>query len=275
MLYPNPKTPNPSNPSYLDARYEIRQLDPSHAPWAAALIAHANVFHSPVWPILYPIDKSSLVRAVFTSCAYLVHHQIASGLSFGAFDTQWTYSSHEAALAGEKLHWSDEMRDESGQVFLEGMDFPRVSVALGFDAFERLDVQGMMPSLTTLPHFGLVGEILAERDGREPGSRRPTGSGQVVQRNATATRRGYAGRGVMAELARWVMREADARGYRVVQITCLEDRVTRVWSEPEKPYRGEVVSRLEMETWRDKEGRIAFRPCKQVASRCYVNLKPE
>lgn len=277
MFYPNPKTPSPSNPSYLHARYEIRQLDPTHAPWAAALIAHANVFHSPVWPVLYPIDKSALVRAVFTSCTYLVQHQIASGLSFGAFDTDWTYSSHEAALAGGKLHWSEDedVRDETGQVFLEGMDFSLVSVALGFDAWDALDVQKMMPLLTTLPHFGLVGEILGERDGRDPESWRPTGSGQVLQRNATATRREYAGRGVMAELARWVMREADGRGFRGVQITCLDDRVTRVWSEPEKPYRGEVVSRLEMETWKDKEERIAFRPCKQVASKCYVDLKPQ
>ncbi|KAH5301820.1 hypothetical protein HBI42_188540 [Parastagonospora nodorum] len=275
MLYPNPKTPSPTNPSYLHPRYEIRTLTTAHAQWAAALIAHAYTFDSPVWPVLYPIDKSALMRAVFTACAYLVQHQIDSGMSFGVFDTEWTYSSHEAALAGGKLSWDEDMRDESGVVFLTGMDFPLVSVAMGFDACDALDIERLMPLLTTLPHFGLVDEILDEADERDPESWRATGRGQVLQMNATATRREYMGRGIVAELARWVMREADARGYRGIQITCWEDRVTRVWSEPESPYRGSVVSEFEMETWKDKVGKIAFRPCKQVANKCYVKLKPE
>jgi hypothetical protein len=36
-----------------------------------------------------------------------------------------------------------------------------------------------------------------------------------------------------------------------------------------------VVSEFDMGTWRDEEGKLAFEPSKQRATKCYVELKPK
>jgi hypothetical protein len=72
-----------------------------------------------------------------------------------------------------------------------------------------------------------------------------------------------------------LMREAEGRGFRGVQIECLHDAVTHVWSKPQEPFKGEVVSEFDMATWRDEEGKLAFEPSKQRGTKCYVELKPK
>jgi hypothetical protein len=78
----------------------------------------------------------------------------------------------------------------------------------------------------------------------------------------------------MAGLARWLMREADARGFRGIQIEALADAVTHVWSTAEPPYKGQVISEFHTDTWKDENGNLAFAPSHQRITKCYVDLKP-
>jgi hypothetical protein len=276
----NTKTPNPTNPSTLPPRYSIRKLDSTHLYQAAAIVAHSNCFHSPVWPVLYPSDPTARCHALVSTGLYLIAHQISTGLSYGVFDDSYVYKSAEAESVGGKLYWDGTETgtgslEEQGERLLQQMDFPLVSVALSYDAAEPLDMDKMKPLMELMPHFGTVYHILGDADKRNPESWQATGPGQVVMRNATSTRVDYEGQGIMSGLARWLMREAESKGYRGVQIECLADAVTHVWSEPQEPFKGKVVSEFDMATWRDGEGKLAFEPCKQRATKCYVELKPK
>ncbi|KAH8725497.1 hypothetical protein GQ44DRAFT_772160 [Phaeosphaeriaceae sp. PMI808] len=97
-----------------------------------------------------------------------------------------------------------------------------------------------------------------EMDTRDPNTWKPTGLGQVLFRNTSSTRHDYEGQGIMGSLARWLMREADRGGFRGIQIECLSDAVTHVWSKPEEPYQGNVVCGLDMEAWKDKRREASF-----------------
>lgn len=279
----NPRTPNPSNPSSLPPRYEIRRLDPSHSTWAAAIIIHSNLFHSPVWPKLYPTGITANAHRSLAAAAYLVDHQIASGMSFGVFDTQYVFKRRESEAAGGRLWWDasepgvleTQGLDAESDRLLAQMDFPLASVALSYDAVDALDMPRMKPLMACLPHFGLVYHLLDDADPRPKDSFMPTARGQVLFRNATSTRRDYEGASLMAGLARWLMREAAARGYRGIQIECVHDAVTHVWKKgiPELGYRGTVISSFDTATWRDEEGKLAFSPAEQVISKVWVDLK--
>jgi hypothetical protein len=146
---------------------------------------------------------------------------------------------------------------------LEQMDFPLVSVAFSYDAFHPLDAQKVDSIGVTLPHYGLIPRILTTNDTRDPTTWKATGPGQVLNRNATATRHDYKGQGIMAGLAQWLMREADHRGFRGIQIAVLSDAVTHVWSTAELPCKGSVVSEFHTSTWRDEDGKLAFEPAQQ------------
>ncbi|KAH7410114.1 hypothetical protein DE146DRAFT_603611 [Phaeosphaeria sp. MPI-PUGE-AT-0046c] len=275
----NTKTPSPTNPSSLSSRYSIRQLNASHIPQAAAIMVHSNLLHSPVWPNLYPVDLTGRLHAAFEHLTYLVEHQISSGLSYGVFDDEYVYKTPEAEKAGGKLFWdaseqgSDDVEAESKRL-VEQMDFPLVSIALSYDGAKPLDQNKMEPVMGVLPHFGLIYHILAEGDKRDPEGWKAKAPGEVLMRNATSTRHDYEGQGVMSGLARWLMREAAAKGYRGIQIEALSDPVTYVWSQPEEPFKGNVVSEFELAEWKDEEGKLAFAPVKQRASKCYVELRP-
>jgi len=53
----------------------------------------------------------------------------------------------------------------------------------------------------------------------------------------------------------------------------IAQQVTHVWSKPEEPYKGRVVSGFHMDTWKDEKGEVAFAPSKQYATKCWVDLK--
>lgn len=279
----NNKTPNPNNPSALKPRYEIRRLGPEHLSWAAAIVSHSNGFYSPVWPNLYPEDVGGRVKGIFEAANYLCLHQINSGMSFGVFDTEYEYKTEEAKKLGGKLYWDtkepgiekEKGREAEGERLLAQMDFPLVSIALSYDAFNHLDMTKLEPMLALLPHYGLTFHILGSRDQRDPASWEPTGPGQVLFRNATSTRHDYEGEGIMGAMARWLMREAAQKGYRGIQIECLADAVTHVWSTAEDPFKGSVISEFECETWTDEDGKLAFAPAKQRITKCYVDLQPK
>lgn len=279
----NTKTPNPNNPSSLPSRYEIRKLEPEHAQWAAAIVSHSNGFHSTVWPHIYPENMSGRVLDILDAADYLVMHQIDSGISFGVFDTEYEFKTEEGKKAGGKLFWDrSEPNIEAAQGFkaegerlLAQMDFPLVSVALSYDSANALDMEKMKPLLDCLPHFGLIYGILGAKDARDPATWQAAGPGEVLFRNATSTRHEYEGQGIMGGTARWLMREAAQRGYRGIQIECLADAVTHVWSTAEPPFKGSVVAEFECATWEDENGKVAFAPAKQRVTKCYVDLKPE
>jgi hypothetical protein len=279
----NIKTPNPSNPSSLRPRYEIRQLEPKHVEWAAAIVSHSNSFCSTVWPLLYPENDGKDTIQLAIDADYLVRHQIDSGLSFGVFDTEYVFKREESKATAGKLYWDlsePSVKEKQGlkgeaERLLEQMDFPLVSVALSYDAYNALDMSKMKPLLAALPHFGLIYHNLEESDGRNPESWKPKGPNEVVFRNATSTRQDYEGEGIMAALARWLMREAASRGYRGIQIEALADAVTHVWSTAEPPFKGTVVGEFHTETWKDEDGNLGFAPVHQRITKCYVDLEPQ
>ncbi|KAF1938734.1 hypothetical protein EJ02DRAFT_457640 [Clathrospora elynae] len=281
----NTATPNPNGPSSLKPRYEIRKLEAQHLPWAAAVMGHSHAFHSTVLGVMYPDrDMGVWLQDLYPALQYLVAHQIASGMSFGVFDREYEFKTAEARKAGGKLFWDPnepsiektQGRKAEGMRMLQQMDFPLVSIALSYDAHVPFLAEKMKPLLDAMPEFGIFYGILAERDTRDPASWAATGPGQVLMRNATSTRHDYEGQGIMAALARWLRREAAAKGYRGIQIECMNDAVTHVWSNGvEQPFRATVVSEFECETWEDEKGKKVFAPARQRATKCWVDLKPE
>lgn len=68
------------------------------------------------------------------------------------------------------------------------------------------------------------------------------------------------------------MREACGLGFRGIQIECLHDAVTKVWSQPPEPFKGGVVSEFHTATWTDEEGKKLFEPAEQRVTKCFVDL---
>jgi hypothetical protein len=284
----NTKVPTPSNPSALKPRYEIRKLEPEHEPWASALVMHSNLFHSPLWPVLYPTGiAENLIRGT-EAAKYLVDHQIYSGWSFGVFDTEYQFKREESKATGGKLYWDandksileTEGLEAESKRLLDQMDFPLVSVALSYDAFNAFDMEKMGPLMACLPHFGVIYHILTEGDKRDPNPSKPTATNQVLNRNATSTRHEYEGEHIMSALARWLMREAAAAGWKAIQIECVNDAVTHVWSKAPAPFKSEIVTEFNTGTWKNEEGELGFKgpddrvPAVRV-TKCFVDLDPK
>lgn len=203
----NTKVPNPSNPSSLPPRYEIRKLEPHDYPWVVALNSHSNLFHSPLWTTLYPNNLTSRLHKFSDAVEWFFMHQINSGLSWGVFDTEYVFKRDESRATGGKLYWDpneEGVQEEQGleaesQRLLEQMDFPLVSIELGYDAVDALDMNKMGPMLRR------IADTLNARD-EDLSARTPTARGEVMMRYGTATRRDYQGQGIAAGMARWVMR---------------------------------------------------------------------
>jgi hypothetical protein len=278
----NTAVPTASNPSTLPQRFAIRRLGPEHSDWAKAIVLHSNLYHSPAWPVLYPENITARLHKSFKGATYLIDHQIDSGLSYGVFDTQYEFKRPSSAETGGKLWWDESeasvqdthgLEAESARL-LQQMDFPLVSVALSYDAINPLDMAEMGPLIEALPLFGTLYHYLHILDTRNPSIYTSKAAGEVLFRNATSTRQDYVDHHLMSGTARWLMREAALKGFRAIQIEALHDRVTKVWSEPEKPFRGEIVSRVDMGNFED-EGKKPFEPATQVASKIYVDLRPD
>ncbi|KAF4553532.1 Hypothetical protein D9617_6g092630 [Elsinoe fawcettii] len=192
------------------------------------------------------------------AAAHLVNHSISHQLSYGVFDTEYPYRSTELSAKGGHFYWSPNDPEilalsdaEAGQALLERMDFPLVSVAMAYDGFYPLSMEQVIPVVTVLPQFGLLFQRLDELDPRiEWKATRPK---QVLMRNATSTRRDYEGKGLMAALARYLMREAAGQGFERINIECLSDAVTHVWANPPAPFKGEVVAGFQTKEYRSKD----------------------
>ena len=230
-----------TNPTNLPPRYEIRKLTEEHIPFIVAIVMHSNMFYSPVWPNLYPEDKTARLYRGYAAAQYLVRHQAESGHSFGVFDLEYQFKREESKPNG-KLWW--DMKDSflDKDQLQDQMDFPLVSVAMAYDGINPLDMEKVMPLIDCLPLFGTLYHVLEERDTREEASWKPTEPKQVLLRNATSTRHDAEGKGVMKALAQFLMRYAHEQGFRAIQIECLADAVTKVWSQPPLPFKSTVVS---------------------------------
>lgn len=257
----------------LPSRYEIRTLGPEHSDWANAVVMHSTAFASPVWSKIYNKDKTGLCYDLFRLGAYLVSHQINSGLSLGIFDKEYAFKHQDSAATGGKLHWDLDDRTADKAKLLEQMDFPLVSVALAYDSWDTIDMARLSPLLDVMPLLGDRSRILEGRDTRDPASWQATGPGQVLFRNSTATRAGEEGKGFMRILALRIMRKAASEGFRGIQIQCLHDAVCRVWSRPPEPFRGQVVARFHCSEDEDEEVRRRFRGSVQEITKVYVTLK--
>lgn len=265
-------------PAGLPSRYEIRTLGPEHTEWAKAIVMHSNVFGSPVWPLIYPENKTAHLYASVRAGAYLIDHQIGSGLSLGIFDKEYVYKKPESEECQGKLYWDLEDESVDGDALLEQMDFPLVSVAMAYDGHKPLDFAKVVPLIQVLPAFGIFYKVLAERDTRDPRTWQPTGPGQVLMRNATATKMGEEGHGYMKSMARYMMRKAFDEGFRGIQIESAHDAVAHVWSNPPSPFVRHKISEMNCWTYEAEaeDGTKSFplRPSKQQLIKMYIELRP-
>lgn len=260
------------NPSNLPPRYEIRQLNEDHIEWANAIVLHSNMFHSPVWPVLYPEHKAQRMFTGMGPGTYLVEHQISSGMSFGVFDTEYKFKRPESEATGGAVYWDELMDspDATSEEFLERMDFPLASVALAYDGINPLDMVKLMELIAVMPLFGMLYHVLETQDSRGD-AWKPKEAGQVLLRNATSTRHDYEGEHLMGNLARFLMREAKLNGYMAIQIECAHDAVNHVWTHPPSPFKAELITKVDMATY-EQEGQKIFAPSKQVCTKVYVTL---
>jgi hypothetical protein len=270
----NPITPPP--------RFEIRKLGPEHLEWAKAIIAHSNVFHSPVWSKIYPEDQTARFYATFDGATHLVQHQIDSGLSYGVFDKEYVFKRPESAETGGAVYFQNESdRDSnlSGDEVLDQMDFPLASIALAFDAADPMDMARVAPLIQALPDFATFAPRLEARDTREKSSWEATGPFQVLKRMGTATRSDYMGLGITKTMAHWLMFDASEKGFRGINIECYHDAVNHIWTHPPKPFSAErvaVFSVDEYDTQKEGEDGEVVRPYAHVGqalSKVYVHLK--
>ncbi|KAK6199878.1 hypothetical protein LQW54_009788 [Pestalotiopsis sp. IQ-011] len=207
------------------SRFVVRPLDVSHLEWVSAIFTHFHLFHNKAWRAWLP-DKNFTAMAyeVLKTCDYLVRRQLQSGYSLGVFDTEYQFRRSESSKTGEKLWWNSEDISVDGNVLLEQMDFPLVSIALAYDSFNPLDPAAMGPLLTSLPQTKVIFRILAALDPRDPITWQATGPGQVLFRNATNTQHDYEGLGLMSKMAREMMFRSAERGSRAIQIELISYR---------------------------------------------------
>lgn len=84
-----------------------------------------------------------------------------------------------------------------------------------------------MPLVACLPVFGVIFHTLDQLDPRPAESwRNPKERNLLLMRNATSTRHDYEGQGLMSALAKYLMRTAAAKGFKTVNIECVNDRVS-------------------------------------------------
>ncbi|KAF2754096.1 hypothetical protein EJ05DRAFT_148562 [Pseudovirgaria hyperparasitica] len=161
---------------------------PFFSPPTPTIVAHSNVFHSPLFANVYPLAQPARYTATLRALDYLIAHQLAHGTSLGVYDTEYQYRTDEARRV-EGLFYDDagaeatvEGKGESGAgegaaehkdastTALHTMDFPLVSVAMAYDASRPLDPAKLAPLMEALPCFA---PIVHELDARTPAALAP------------------------------------------------------------------------------------------------------
>ena len=161
-----------SNPIQLPPGFEVRKLEQKHCTWAQALITHSNVFSSPFWSVVYPEKQIERAYKTYQGCDWVCSFSIASGYSYGVFDTTYKFKYPESSAEDGKLYWDPkEVDTATEELLLEQMDFPLVSIALAYDPFVTpLDLSKMGPLIEALPLFSTMIGGLEALDPRDPGA---------------------------------------------------------------------------------------------------------
>jgi hypothetical protein len=256
----------------INNRYQIRKLSPAHLPWAKAIVTHSNVFHSPVWPAIYPDDKTQRAYKVFAACEYMMAHQINSGLSYGVFDSQYQFKNQDSEPTGGALYWDESNTEATEEELLAQMDFPLVSIAMALDQFNPLDESRLGSMIECLPFYADLAQEFTKLDTRDPASWKATSLGQVVLRNGTSTRADYERCGIMKELAHFLMRKAAQEGFRAINIECLHDAVCHVWMNPPKPFNATLIGQFNVNQYQRENMPILYPKVDQLASKVFVEL---
>ncbi|KKZ63915.1 hypothetical protein EMCG_01773 [[Emmonsia] crescens] len=147
-------------------------------------------------------------------------------MSFGIFDTEYKFKNPESAKTGGKLYWETPTTDSdrertTRESLLEQMDFP----------------------------------LIDELDTRDRALAVPSGPGQILQANSTATRDDYTRLGLMRNLADWVTHEGASKGYKSIHLDSFSDAVFSVSTNPPLPYKAEVVCQVNLKEY---EGLVEF-----------------
>jgi hypothetical protein len=235
-------------------RYEIRQLTNEDIPWASAILCHSNLYHSPVWPKINPeFSNVDSVRKLHAACADLVQPSIESGMSFGAFDTQYSFQRPESAKTNGALYWDDAPDNATPEEIEDRMDFPLVSVAMAYDQWKPLDFSKLADFFAIIPFFATGVHIMDEfLDKRDPNSWSAKGPKEVLMRTGTSTRHSCEGKGVMRWLAHWLMRNAAGEGYRLISADSFNGGMKHVWTHPPEPFKAEVVCSFRTDEWEEE-----------------------
>lgn len=263
-------------PITLPARFQIRRLEPKHHDWVKAIFSHTNIFHSPLWPVVYPDNKTARTYRLFQSGDYAACHSIDSGLSYGVFDTEYKFKRPESKAEGGRLYWNFSDTNATGEELLEQMDFPLVSTALSYDGANPLDMSQMAPMVQALPLFATLLGVLEAGDKRDPASWKAKALGEVLMRSGTCTREDYKGMGIARGVAHWLMWEAKGKGFRGVQIETAHAAMEKVWMNPPGDFKAEMVSWFECEEYEEEGeggGKVkVFEPCRLKCTKIYVSL---
>lgn len=220
----------------LSARYRVRKLTLADLSAVKALLVHSKTSPSSFCPTVDPGNQAILAYQQYHAVDYFVRHAINSDMSFGVFDTEYSYRYFSSIKTGGKLHWDEKNIDASPKQLLHQIDFPLVSIALSCDAADPPDKRKMQQYLDIRPGYKQACmhlESLISTSARDGYIDAPLGT--VLMRKGSVTRSDYEGRGIMKGLALWLVGEAKHRGFEVIELPVSSPAVRRVWKNLPPP----------------------------------------
>ncbi|KAJ5975036.1 hypothetical protein N7481_008743 [Penicillium waksmanii] len=260
----------------LSPRYQIRKLTLADLSSAKALLVQSKTSPSSICPAVESGNQTILAYQQYHAVEDLVRHTINSNMSFGVFDTEYTYRYPSSIKTGGKLHWDvNDIRASSKQL-LHQIDFPLVSIALSHDAADPPDEHVMRRHLDIRPGYA---QLCAHLESLIPASARDgyrdAPLGKVLMRKGSVTRGDYEGRGIMKGLALWLVVEAKRRGFEIIEIPVSNAIVRRVWENLPPPCRVVVMAEYVIEDLEvcDENGRKK-RPFEGIKTEiCQLRIK--
>jgi len=233
-----------------------------------------------LWKPLLPFPKTANALAGLEKLSGYYAQAIASGMSFGIFDTQYRFKQPSLAARNQMLHWRGPNSPlDPGQTSFEtygasqmqdSMDFPLVCMALSVDAFASGDARARSGLLDLIPLQQQLSSFLISVSanyggGKTKGKRKTSASltltdyGQVLVRSGCVTRLGYEGQGLATALNHFVMLEAKAGGFRGIKVGVSNASLLRnSYSNPPPGCRTEILAHWNFEDieMRDEYGTI-------------------
>lgn len=240
----------------LSDRYEIRQLEQRHVEWVAAIAAHANVYQG--WcASLFDGKQAKTTLGFARNVAVTYRKTVELGYSYGIFDKEYQFKRVESVATGGGLYFSEfdesdpELEVNGREKLNDAMDFPLVTYGMQYDASDPSPAELLFSSLVKeVPVLGYVfaarpALTIEERAKREAEPDKSLevkpNRGEVMGRNGTATKDGYAGKGLAKALAYWLMRDAKSKGYKKMVIGVNSSAVQHIYSNPPAPFKANVL----------------------------------